>query len=691
MGNWVPAFSRDSIYFYLYWLMFRLLFSFLIILLLLLNSCKPKTVKNDSAINDSVSEYLEQAGNDSIRLEKRIEYNDQAYSKINLNNNSSITRCYLYQVSYNYYTFSKNEKFKSTTEKLIKLSINSNDSLNIGKGYRNLGLYFMVTLDNDKAMRFFLKSEYFLKRKKSILLSDLYLDKAFIYYYINDYSNSESSASRVLLLIGNIKGNSRKKYDSYNLIATSSNELKNYPKAIEYHTKALDLAQNVLLDEDLTANSQNNIGVVYQNLNNHNKAIKYFEKALSKKKLKIQSPWLYAMLIDNMAYSKFKINNNKELPKLFFDALRIRRENNLSSGIIANELHISEYYLGIHDSIKAKKYALDALSLAKSTNCQEDVLVLLNQLSLIDNNNSSDYFKQYIEISDRLKVKERSIKDKFARIRYETAEIIQEKESAIKQKWIVGSISGIIIIIIILLLIITWQRAKQKELKLIQQQQKSNQDIYHLMLTQKEKEDEVRQIEKKRIARELHDNIMNKLASTKLNLSTLSYTDGKDILRKCLIYVNEINQIEADIRAISHDLNQELFKKEDSFTNMLIEFFENQNKISNTHFLVDFDIEIDWNDVSSEIKMNLYRILQEAIHNINKHAQAKRADINFVLDYPNLCLSIIDDGIGFDASNTTKGIGVQNMKERVSLLNGKITFGSIPNKNTSINIALPLA
>ena len=211
------------------------------------------------------------------------------------------------------------------------------------------------------------------------------------------------------------------------------------------------------------------------------------------------------------------------------------------------------------------------------------------------------------------------------------------------------------------------------------------------MLTQKGKEDDVRQTEKKRIALELHDGIMNKLSSTRLNLSILSNKTDADTIKKCLTYVNDIYQIETDIRAVSHDLNQDVFQKEHSFINMLEDFVTEINKISKTRFKLELDHTIDWNTISSKLKMHLYRIIQEASHNINKYAQAKKAMINFVLDEDNICMSVTDDGVGFDTTASANGIGIQNMQIRVKSLNGKFTVNSIAKVSTSINIAIPLA
>ena len=304
--------------------------------------------------------------------------------------------------------------------------------------------------------------------------------------------------------------------------------------------------------------------------------------------------------------------------------------------------------------------------------------------------NASANAQEYIRINDSLQIAERRFRDKFAQIIYETNEITKEKETAIKQKWIFGFISGVVILIVILILIITRQRSKQKELQFLQSQQKTNEEIYDLMLAQKNKEEQARQSEKKRIALELHDGVMNRLASTRLNLNILSHKNDKQTIEKCLIHVEGIYQIEQEIRNISHNLNQEIFNGKNSFITLLNDFVTTQNDITRTQYQIEIDKSIDWNTISSNIKMNLYRIIQEASHNINKFAQAKNAMINLMLDGSNLCLSITDDGKGFDTEKQTEGIGLQNIKQRVETLHGKFVIQSIKNKSTSLNIAIPL-
>jgi len=88
--------------------------------------------------------------------------------------------------------------------------------------------------------------------------------------------------------------------------------------------------------------------------------------------------------------------------------------------------------------------------------------------------------------------------------------------------------------------------------------------------------------------------------------------------------------------------------------------------------------------------MNLYRILQEASHNINKYSKAKNVVVSIFLDNNSICMSITDDGVGFDTKTITNGIGIQNMQQRIQSLNGKININSIQKNSTCINLSVPI-
>lgn len=666
-----------------------------IILLVSLYGCTSKTIedKEAQAKNDSIQKYLDLAGNDTLDFEKKIEYNDKAYALIDLNKNDSLTRYNLSFVSYNYSCLVKNDLLKSTAEKLMTLSLKSNDSLNIARANRNFGLYYFAISDNEKAISYFFEAkkifkllnryDYVIKMINAIAITQ---------YYASDFLGSNKTSVEMIKLATKVNFY---KLNSSALINIADNlsALNNNEDAIKYYKRVLKeyKVKNSTNENSINENYiYNSIADRYVSLKQYDSASKYVYLNLNNKTLSYTNPTVYSKAISLSALIKLKTGQYDKLEKQFNLAEYYFHRFNSINGRNYNQIYLSQYYEKVNNTKKAIDAANKALKLSEEYNNTTDILASLDQLIKVDTKNASINAQKYIRIRDSMQILERNFRDKFARIAYETDEISQEKETAIKQKWIIGIIAGVVILIIALLLIITRQGSKQKELQFQQSQQKANEEIYHLMLTQKAKEDEAKQTEKKRIARELHDGIMNKLSSTRLNLAILSKKTDTETIKKCLTYINQINQIEADIRTISHNLNQDVFQKEDSYTKMIEDFVNEQNTTSKTHYELELDNHIDWNTISSEIKMHLYRIIQEACHNINKYAQAKKASISLVLDAPNICMAITDNGIGFDTSVISKGIGIQNMQARVKSLNGKFSISSKKHTNTSINIAIPI-
>jgi len=88
--------------------------------------------------------------------------------------------------------------------------------------------------------------------------------------------------------------------------------------------------------------------------------------------------------------------------------------------------------------------------------------------------------------------------------------------------------------------------------------------------------------------------------------------------------------------------------------------------------------------------MNLYRIIQEVLYNVHKHAKATKVAVAIIQDENNICVSILDNGIGFDTSKTKDGIGIMNIKLRIKQLSGKISVISSAKYGTAINMSIPI-
>ena len=107
-------------------------------------------------------------------------------------------------------------------------------------------------------------------------------------------------------------------------------------------------------------------------------------------------------------------------------------------------------------------------------------------------------------------------------------------------------------------------------------------------------------------------------------------------------------------------------------------------------YKLDHDDAIHWYEVSNKKKIHIYRIIQEALHNIYKHANASKVTISFKLKNNVICLIISDDGSGFDVNKAKSGIGLKNMNSRIKEINGTINITSEKDVGTKVTIEAPI-
>ena len=664
---------------------------FFVIGLLFLGCSKKKENFSEKSISDTLTTYLTLANEDTIAYEERLSYNKKAFAILINQDNDSLNRVNLFKVANRYYNMNNMEEYRKTSQIIIEKSKNGNDTIATARAYTYLGDYYTNTSRKDSAYSLYTKAEkLYQKLNDKSNLGDTYIKIAKLQGYENDFLGSEFSAIKALNVLRdtNDKG---KEYEAYSILGFVSNELKDYDKALEYNIKALTLARdNNLTYFNEVPSSLNNIGYVYLNQKKYKQAIDEFEEALTDKKLIVNDPALYGIIIDNIAYSKFKLKDYSQLPDLFYKSLKIRDSLNIGVGIIYSKIHLSEYYIEIKDSVKALKFASEALKHSRKIQNYRAVLPSLKQLGAVDAQKASIYSEEYIKINDSLQNAERKSKDKFARIQFETDEIIQRNDKLAEQNRNILFFFGLVVMIGVLLFVIKNQRSKTKELMLKQAQQKANEDIYNLMLFQQNKIEEGRANEKIRIAQELHDGILGRLFGARLNLDSLNKRQDAEAIVSRNNYLVELKNIEQDIREISHDLNREKHALNNNFIGIVNNLIEQQETVSQAKVSFVVDMEIEWEKIENYVKINLYRILQEALLNINKYSQAENVKIEIVKQEKTLRLIVSDDGVGFSVSKKSKGIGLQNMLSRANACEGTFDVKSKLGKGTIINVTFPM-
>ncbi|MEZ5197580.1 MAG: histidine kinase [Bacteroidales bacterium] len=197
------------------------------------------------------------------------------------------------------------------------------------------------------------------------------------------------------------------------------------------------------------------------------------------------------------------------------------------------------------------------------------------------------------------------------------------------------------------------------------------------------------ELERQRLSRELHDGLGQSLIALKLKLETIK---GKDVcaINKTIKDVKtSFDRSINEIRRISNDLMPAVLNEFGLVTalkNICEEISENTNIDLNCIY------EGKFNDLDNRISIYLFRVMQEALNNIVKHAEASVAEVFLSRKEKNIILKISDNGKGWNISQLLKptGNGIPNMRERIRLLNGKFDIQSQAGKGTQIDIEIPV-
>ena len=426
--------------------------------------------------------------------------------------------------------------------------------------------------------------------------------------------------------------------------------LANYEDAKSMFEKAIQITEDSLT----VYISKNNIGYLYIKQKEYQKAVRLLSEIENEKILQ-ESPLDYARILDNKGIALFHLNDKLALSYLE-KAKTIREANNDDSQIVSSYMHLAEYYKN-QEPETAKEWTQKAYHSATKAFIPDDRLEALNLLftTTTNNNLKNQYHDTYIHINDSLQQARQQAKNQFAKIKYDSEKA--ETEKTAYQYKMYGFIVLLILSVAVFILLyrLTIQKNKRKIL-------------------------ETQYTTETKIAKRLHDELANDVHNTIAFAETqnLENEQNKETL------LENLDTIYQRARNISNENKQ--ISTGEAFVEQLKHMIhsyssDTRNVILNTAALQDIQLK-------DEVKITLYRVLQELMVNMKKHSECSLVAIAFKNNGQFLEISYSDNGKGSQNQLHTKN-GLQNVENRIFSINGNITFDTEPNKGFKVKITIP--
>ena len=637
---------------------------------------------------DQIDLFINYSKSDSINKASKLQYLDKARDLVQGLQNDSLRSNYFFHLSNRMYVLEEYGLFKEFSSQYLRIAEEYKDTLRIADYYWNMGLYQSKIEVSDSAYyNFKIAGQLFRDIDHKYYQAKMDYNIAYLLRRSKNYIESEAYAYKS---ISKLQQMDRQilLYRCFNHLGLLYYDLGQYEYSIIYHTKALEKIVEIPRKNIFFERSLNNLSLVYQKQEKYELAIKTLDQALENDELKKNHSNLYAKLIDNRAYCMFLNEQDKDVYPIYMEALQIRKQAGDRAAEVISRKHLAYYFLKKGDSLKAYEEVKIAYDISSKLGLNRDILENLNLLSDADPKNSSTYMNRYISLNDSLLYEERKIRDKFTRIQFETENYIAANEDLKRKNVWISLTSGFGIFSLGLFFFLYRQRSRNRALNLERQHHQDNEEIYDLMLKQQNKTEEGRIQERIRISQELHDGILARLFSVRMGLGFLNVGENIDDITKYDAFMKELQLVEKEIRTLSHELKADDLSSKKDFTILLSELLKEQSTYGQFNYELDADRNIAWNRVDEAIKINLYRISQEAVYNIIKYAKAQKVIVRLKKKKEKIELSIVDDGLGFDTNKKQKGIGLKNMHSRAKTIGAEITIQSELETGTEITLSI---
>lgn len=558
-----------------------------------------------------------------------------------------------------------------------------------------MGVVFDIKSEYDSALFYYNQSVKFSKETGYIkILASAYNNIGMVHKNRGHFSLAIKAYFDALRIFENQK-DEKGIGNAYNNLGLVYYDMKQYQTALDFHEKSLKIREKIQDKYGIGA-SLTNLGLIYSDLNNIEKSLDYYLRSLRIKE-ELGDKYGLGILLNNLALIYMDKKEYLKAHDMYRRSAIYHREVEDYNGLIFTYINTGMAYLRTKDYQaseamidSAREIATEIKSVSRLAKVYEAYAALFGI--------SGNYFKAYKSylvldsLKDSLYSENMSRSTAEMRALYETEKsegeiVLLQKENRIKnleikQQKIRNRIQLMIAAILLLLVVsgaTVWYIRSKYRLKIESEHEK--------LLIQKEAYSSVvnaEEGERKRIAMELHDGLGQLLSAARLNVSVLEYVAGEKDMEVVLNAESLIDQAITDLRNISHNLMPSALIR----LGLVSALHDMAAKINTGKKKVVVQTNITEDRLQEDFEIAVYRIIQEAVNNILKHAAASTIIINLMSEGDNLKLDISDDGKGMpeNAAKNSSGIGWEDIRSRVSLFNGKMNLYSAVGEGTHINI-----
>jgi two-component system NarL family sensor kinase len=486
-------------------------------------------------------------------------------------------------------------------------------------------------------------------------------------------------------------GDHEMRYRMYNNIGWAFMELNHYEKAIDNFRESLQIIRHNNLP-DRYASIYNNMASCYGALGQHDSTLKFVQRGIAI----AQQHHDYAAEANGFNIMGTLLSARQQYQQAlqyFLQAQPIREKIGDPFYIVSDLAEIARLQAKLGDTAAGLRYCREALHIAEKNKLAAKLPMIYD--AMVQNYEAGGNFAAAALMYKKINaLKDQLYKDAnpqaLAEIetKYETEK--KEKQIQLQQFAIVRNNYWFAGIALALLsgALLTWSfyhRYKLKQEALLQQ------EILHQQQVASKAVLEAEEKERKRIAEDLHDGIGQMMSAAKMNLSAIENElvfKTPDQKLKFERIIGLIDESCREVRNVSHHMMPHVLVNA-GLGAALKEFTD---KVDNTVL----EIELYHEGLQERLDMNveaiLYRVIQECVNNVIKHAAASHLTISLIKDADGLSATIEDNGIGFDAGkkNGHEGMGLKNIRTRIEYLKGSVDFDTRPGNGTLVAIHIPL-